>query len=413
MNAFTLINRNLIEIRSGGWAVLFRKSLTITRLTLSPLIGGVVVLVCYALSPFVMIRFGHLYTSRIGHLCYNMDNYLAARRERGSKEWGVFKTDGRISNKAIYFLWKQQERIFFTGFAGFPIWFLQTLMPGSRLLISWRNEMHPDVSCISATPTNVCLSNSDEIKGSKLMHAHGITSPFICLHNRDSAYLDHYGSDGNVHDYRDFDFSDFEPAIQKITASGTMAVRLGEMTKSEYRIENPKFVSITGPKRSDFSDVYLIEKCQFFVGGATGFSSVSSLFRKPQLLVNYTPFRLHELSAWAADSLVVPKKLYKTSESRYLHFSEMAALSYDIHYKGDFFGDLGLRVVDNSPEEIADAIVEMQARITGKWFDSVVQQQLQDSFWDSVSGVSHADTIRHHLRITLSSTFLERNQSLI
>lgn len=413
MSNLTFINRSISQAKLGELKVLVRKLITLVKLALKLSMGGVIVLICYALEPFIRIRFGHLYTSRIGHLCYNMDNYLAGRRERGSKEWGVFKTDKRIANKTIYSLWRQQKRILFTNFAVFPLWFLQTLLPSSRLLISWRNELHPVVSTVSATPANIFLRKSDEFKGARLLDTYGITLPYICLHNRDSAYLDHYGLDGNNHDYRDFDFDDFGLGIQKITESGVMAVRLGEKIKLEFESNNPKFISITGSERSDFSDAYLIAKSQFFVGGSTGFSNVSRLFRKPQLLINYIPFRLPELSAWAAGSLILPKKLFKISEKRYLQFSEMASLHYDIHYKGDFFGDHGLRVESNSPEEIADAIVEMQARVIGTWHDSEVQQQLQNRFWNSVSRERHANVIRDELKMKISSSFLERNPELL
>jgi putative glycosyltransferase (TIGR04372 family) len=409
MSSLAFINRNISQIKLGGSKVLVRKIISLVELP----IGGVIILICYALKPFIKIRFGQLYTSRIGHLCYNMDNYLSSRRGRYSNEWGVFGIDKRISNKAIYSLWRQQKRILFTALARPPLHFLINFMPASQLLISWKNELHPEVSVASATPPNILLSQSDEIRGERLLKALGITRPFICLHNRDSAYLEHYGSDGNNHEYRDFDFDDFELGIKKITESGVMAVRLGEKIKKESGIDNPRFVSITGSKRSDFSDVYLIAKSQFFVGGLTGFSNVSGLFRKPQLLIDYMPLRLQELSAWAAESLVVPKKLYNISERRYLRFSEMVALLYDIHYQGDFFGDRGLRVENNSQEEIADAIVEMQSRLAGTWHDSEVQQQLQNRFWDSVGGERHATVIRDELKIKISSTFLERNLELL
>jgi len=377
------------------------------------LIGGVIILICYALEPVIKIRFGRLYTSRIGHLCYNMDNYLSSRRGRESNEWGVFGIDNRVSNKAIYSLWRQQERILFTNLAGPPLHFLNNLIPTSRLLISWQNELHPEVSLASATRSNILLSQSDEIRGEKLLKALGITRPFICLHNRDAAYLEHYGSDGNSHDFRDFDFDDFELGIQKITEIDLMVLRLGEKIKTESRIDNPKFLSITGSKRSDFLDLYLIAKSQLYVGGNTGFSHVSRLFRKPQLLVNYIPLRFQDLSGWGTESLVVPKKLYKISDRRYLRLSEIMTLPYDIHYKGDFFGDLGLRVDNNSQEEIANAIVEMQSRVAGTWHDSEVQKQLQNQFWDSVARERYSKVIRGELKIKISSTFLERNPELL
>jgi putative glycosyltransferase (TIGR04372 family) len=409
MSKLAFIKFNIIQKKFSRLKVVARKIISLIELS----IGGMIILICYALEPVIKIRFGRLYTSRIGHLCFNMDNYLSSRRVRESNEWGVFGIDKRISNKAIYNFWRQQERILLTKIANPPLDFLNTLIPTSRLLISWQKELHPEVSFASASQPNIVLGQSEEIRGEKLLKSLGITQPYICLHNRDSAYLDHFGSDGNNHDYRDFDFDDFELGIRRITELGEMAVRLGKKIKSEYKIDNSMFASITGSKRSDFLDFYLIAKSQFFVGGNTGFSVVARLFRKSQLLVNYIPLRLQDLSAWGTESLVVPKKLYKISGKRYLRLSEMVALPYDIHYKGDFFGDLGLRVDNNSQEEIANAIVEMQSRLAGTWHDSEIQKQLQNQFWESVGRERYSKLIRDELKIKISSTFLEKNLELI
>ncbi|TSA57772.1 MAG: TIGR04372 family glycosyltransferase, partial [Methylophilaceae bacterium] len=229
--------------------ILVHKFVTLSKMVSVLLVGGTTVLICYALIPFVKIRFGHLYTSRVGHLCYNMDNYLAGRRERNSDEWGVFRTDKHISNKMILSSWSKEKNILFTKFAYFPFHFLSKLMPHSRLLISWKSELHPEFSVVSATRIIFTLRKSDEISGSELLNELGITGQFICIHNRDSAYLEHYHSDGNVHDYRDFEFDDFKCTIEKITKQNISAVRLGEIVKKESDISNPMFIDLTGSKR--------------------------------------------------------------------------------------------------------------------------------------------------------------------
>ncbi len=240
-----------------------------------------------------------------------------------------------------------------------------------------------------------------------------VVSPYICFHNRDSAYLNSYGADGNRHDFRDFDFDDYAPSIDQITKNGVTAVRLGEIVQSEYVQENPRFISMTGSKRNDLLDVALIAESLFFVGCNTGFSNVSRLFRKPQLLINYIPFNIGELSAWSAGSLVLPKKIYSKTEERYLRFFEIAALPYDIHYRGDFFGDKGLLVENNSPKEIADAVMEMFSRVTGTWKDTETQCKLQDKFWISVANIKYASELRDVLGTRICSTFLENNNCLI
>ena len=411
MNKIFNIRRNFKEIRKGGFQILFKKCKTLSKLLSRFIIGGGIVFVCYILSPFVNIRFGHLYTSRIGHLCYNMDNYLTLRRERGSKEWGVFTIDSYISNEAIYNIWADQERIFFSNFARIPLSFLLLVMPSSRLLISWDKEMHPHLSNVSISPKNLISNKSNG--GQDILKELCISKKFICFHNRDPAYLEQYGSDLNYHDFRDFEFDDFSLGINELCGADIMAIRLGEIIKVKSEIINPLFMSLTGSKRTDSLELNLIDKCLFFVGGNTGFSSVSRVLRKPQLVVNYIPFFLQGVSAYAADSLLLPKKMFNISENRYLRFSEMNELSSDIHYEGDFYSDHGLRIDNNSQEEIADAISEMQARILGLWIDSNSQKSLQEQFWHSIRKDKCSDTIRDTLGIKISSTFLEKNQFLI
>ncbi len=407
------IMRQFKEIQLGGSNVLVSKINVFTLLLLRFMIGGITVLFCYTLKPILIIRFGRIYTSRIGHLCYNIDNYLSDRRIRKSKEYAVFKADKHISNQIIYSLFSNNKNIIFTNFADFPLWFLEKFLSSSELIISWENELHPKFVITSLMPPNINIDDLDEQKYRKLLEINKITQPFICVHNRDDAYLNYYGSDGNNHNFRNFHFNDFEIAINKITEVGVTVIRIGEITQMPYVTNNQRFVSITGAKRSDFSDIILVSKCLFFVGGATGFSQVSRIFRKPELLINYIPFRIFELSSWAKNSIILPKKLYKISECRYLRFSEMAELPYDIHYKGDFFHDMGLQVENNTPEEIADAVMEMWMRTKGEWNDSEMQHQFQNKFWASIDHIIYSSELRSKFGIEISSTFLEKNSFLI
>ena len=406
--------RQINQVQQGGFMELVRKLVKFLRLTLRIPIGGLVVSICYLIKPLITIRFGHLYTSRIGHLCVNMDNYIYARRERGgSRELGVFRTDKRISNTAIFTMWSKHKGILFSNFAEFPLYFLEKYIPNSTMQISFNLEMGPIFSLASISPKNLKISVTDEQKIDKLLQEQNINSPYICLHNRDSAYLNFYGSDGNFHDYRDFDFDDFKLGINQLADSGLMSVRVGEKVKHESRIVNEKFISITGSDRSDFSDVALITKCLFFVGSNTGFSNISRVLRKPELLINYTPLEIGRLSIYSCDSLILPKKIYKLDEQRYLSFSEIMSLSYNIHYQGDFFSDMGLLLENNSQTEISEAIMEMWARVAGNWQDSEAQSQLQNQFWKSVDNVKYSNLVHHQLNINICSTFLERNSFMI
>ncbi len=376
------------------------------------LIGGGVIFFCYLIRPLVKIRFGFLYTSRIGHLAYNMDNYLSIR---DSKSISVFAIDKVIANIELFKIWQETDRIYFSHRAAwFSCVFLERFFSNSSMLISWKRELNPEFSLVSNTSSNIIKKTEDIEKENKLLAELGLKSHrYICFHNRDSKYLDIVGGDGNFHDFRDFEFDDYTESINYVSGIGLHSVRIGKEIKKDYISNDNLFMSIVKEKRSDFSDIALISKSLFLVGCSTGLSVTSRLYRKPQLMVNFIPFIFGDMSSWASKSVFIPKKLYDKKRNRFLTFREMALLPYDIHYQGDFFTDISLEVVDNTLTEVSKAVEEMYLRVTGNWRDSANQQLLQDKFWGSIIDLPHSREVRDELGVIVSSTFLEKNPGLI
>ena len=127
------------------------------------------------------------------------------------------KFNSKIYNilRNFYFNVINKKNIIFTNFADHPLWFLTTFIPNSSLLISWQNELNPEYTNVSSTPSNIDVSEFDGLECEVLFKHNKISTPYICLHNRDSEYLNHYGSDGNRHDCRDFNFDDFDTKFNK------------------------------------------------------------------------------------------------------------------------------------------------------------------------------------------------------
>ena len=50
-------------------------------------------------------------------------------------------------------------------------------------------------------------------------------------------------------------------------------------------------------------------------------------------------------------------------------------------FKSKQFEDKGIEIIDNNSEEILEAIVEMEKRLTGKWIQNENEKLLQDKFW--------------------------------
>ncbi len=384
------------------------------------MIGLPTLLFIFMIRPIKKISLGHLYTSRIGHLCFNMDNYLCFRKKNDSNEIGLFITDSRIANSQIIKMWKRSNKIKFLNYSKVlskyfkvVIRLLQRFCPESPVLIKWRSELHVIPNLFSTFSANLHFTDDEEERGVKLLKKVGINKPFVCFHNRDSLYLEKYGQDGNYHDFRDSKISDYVMAINFILGVGYHAIRMGEQVKESLNLEDKNYINYAELQRNEFMDVYLMAKAIFTVSTNTGFSIIPRIFRKQQLLVNYIPFKVNELTAWSANSIVVPKKLYSHEKNRYLKFSEIELLDQGIHYKGDFYRDNNIEVVDNSPEEIYEAVKEMEARLLGRWTTNSEDEELQSRLWNSFVDKESAQMVSNVLGTRIGAHFLKSNSCLI
>ena len=377
-------------------------------------IGGFLILsVVWVLWPVKKIRFGHLYTSRIGHLCFNVDNYIYVTKKNKSNEIGIFTTDEVIANHQIIKMWMRSTNIIFSNACKGAIQILKTFFSRSPLLINFCQEMHILSTTNSVTPANLCFLDYEEKKGREALDKIGIKVPFVCFHNRDNLYLEKYGQDGNLHDFRNSRITDYVPAIKQLTALGYHVLRMGQCVSESLHLEDEKYVNYTEMYRSEFMDVYLMAKAAFTVGTNTGFSQIPVIFRRAQILVNYIPFKINELTAWAAGSIIIPKKLYSKEQKRFLTFAETERLDQDIHYQGDFYRDHGLDVIDNTSEEIYEVVKEMEARLKGVWVQSQEDECLQKACWDSFADQEAVSIVSQVLKTRMGAHFLRTNPYLI
>ena len=79
----------------------------------------------------------------------------------------------------------------------------------------------------------------------------------------------------------------------------------------------------------------------------------------------------------------------------------------------NFFYDRKLQIIDNTQEEISDAISEMLLHIKNSWQDNEKQSMLQNKFWKSFQNYKYYNELRYVLKSKISSTFLESNPSLV
>ena len=118
---------------------------------------------------------------------------------------------------------------------------------------------------LGVSQPNLSFTLEESELGDRYLQKIGIPSntPFICFHNRDSAFLDRVEKDFDwrYHNFRDSSIRNYLAAAEEMTRRGCYAVRLGAKVKDKVKSVNPKVIKYAcNGMRSDFLDIYLSAK---------------------------------------------------------------------------------------------------------------------------------------------------------
>lgn len=259
--------------------------------------------------------------------------------------------------------------------------------------------------------TPVFFTAKEEELGQRMLERMGVLKdkPYVCLHARDAAYLNALfpGDTFDYHNYRDVSISCYYEMAQKLTEKGYFVIRMGAKVNEPFVTHNPMVIDYATKYRSDFLDIYLSAKCNFFVGSGSGIDEVPKLFKRHLIYTNLVPLGLMPIAGVVP--LFIPKKLWLKSEKRFLTFheilnSELALLSIAEEYE-----KLGIEVIENTPEEISALALEMDEMIRGVWSITDEDERLQERF----RSIYRTYDAHSELITRIGREFLRQNKQLL
>ena len=365
------------------------------------------------LRPVLFLRFGEVYSSRIGHIAGNLDNYVSSPARREGRQISFFTLRERVANEQLLKMFGRVPGVRLGGLSA--KWFLELrkFFVSSPHFIRFNEEMWAIKGQAALTPPPIQFTAQERQRGLERLKERGVTGPLVCFNHRDNAYLKSIGGDGNHHDYRNSSIGHYRAWIDAAIADGFFVVRLGNLVEEKLVHPDPRFVDFSGEFSDDFMDIFLLNEATIMVGSNSGFSNVRRTFRKPQVIVNFAPFQPMHLWPFSAGSVFVPKTLFSKKENRLLTISEMRNLVVDIHYQGDFYGDQGIEVRENSPEEIIAAYREGLALSRGPVALVGADLERQNRFWAAFAEPDEIRIYRDGLGMRFSPDFLARHESLL
>ena len=375
-------------------------------------LGFLTILILDISKFFVRIKFCHIYSSRIGHLTINFDSAVLSVSEN---TFLLCSHDKKILKNIIIKIFKKQKKVFFKKFFKHFYNAILTVKPNSNYIISWR-EYGPLFSYKLRLKSKITLPSYSNIELEKILSRYGVKKNFVSLHARNNLYMQKYGlDDKNFHDFRNFDFNDYSLVIEYLKKKNNSIIKLGETFPEEnFNMPEGSFFSSKDFNSNEEIDYLLNSYSRYNIIGNSGIVGISYILRKKIIYANFIPLNLSNLSYCSPGSIILPKKIFDNQKGRALTFKENMEINFSIHTKSDPYFKNNLSVINNSPQEILDAAIEMEERLKGNNNDNDFAK-LNDQFWKSIvnNNEEKINFLKNELKLSVSYKFLKDNQNLL
>ena len=380
------------------------------------------VLIIRLMKPWILIRIGGLISVRIGHFGANTELYLC-ERDAGinvpkKRYIDLFFLINPICNLQLASMWRRVLHVWPAWMLN-PIARINRMIPGgTRHEIGHNTQQDRDVNnLLDRFPPHLHFNAEELARGEAGLRAMGIPhdASFVCLIVRDSAYLDTYLTrNWNYHNYRDSDVQNYILAAEALASRGYFVIRMGAKVHAPMNTQNPKIINYaTNGMRDDFLDIYLGAMCTFCVTTGTGWDAIPGLvFRRPVCYVNHVP--VGDLCTYISKAVLLSKHHFSLQMNRDLSLSEIFAsgVGYSIHTSD--YDSKRIRLIENTPEEIRDVVIEMAERQNGIWQANAGDNALQLKFWEifllNAAHGQHGRPMHGRIHAFFGATFLRDNQ---
>jgi putative glycosyltransferase (TIGR04372 family) len=370
-------------------------------------------------SGWVVIRWGAYVVHALGHFALNTELYLC-EKDRGintpSRKFIdlLYVPNTTVSNHQLLKMWR---RIIPT-YPAAPVqaieW-LNRLIPGGSIHNIGANA-HNDrdiLNLLVQTKAHLEFTEEEEERGQQFLKKLGIAggASFICLNVRDAAYYRAVGMANDRQAYRDSSIENYVLAAETMANRGFFVIRMGRKVEAPLKSNSKKIVDYAYDGLGDeFLDLYLGAKCYMCLSAGSGFDAIPAIFRRPVSFVNLLPI---ETPASSGTYIVYSSRAhYDLSTGKRLTLREIVGRNVVYGVTPERYAEAGIRLEENSPEEIRDVAIETIDRLQGKWTVDPYGEELQRRFRE-IMPLSMQDSIGRpmhgHFHIRYSEKFLKNN----
>jgi putative glycosyltransferase (TIGR04372 family) len=369
----------------------------IRRIPLPALVGKVAIKLLglglgFALLPVTAMlhlagyRHVTIFTDRIGHLALEPDCLLKEQvlGRIPKRKWIMLAPPGRIANEHLLNYWAPHFFIVRNSLACFLIrnmshWGLMKHDVGHYArTVGKAQESFLVYSIWGDRAPLLSLTTEDDAWRNDALKQLGLPDNawFVCVHAREGGYSP---TDEELHAHRNSNIENTIPAIQRVVENGGWVIRIGDHSMKPLPPMQNVIDYAHHPLKSPQLDLILCASCKYILGSTSGICLVGGLFGVPSAIANMVP----TADLWyGPQDISIPKKIWSEKQGKYLSLQESLQYPHGCFRYARQFAAAGLRLIENSPEDIADLSSEMMSRLSAKNF-TVPEDTLTSSMYEA------------------------------
>ena len=410
----TFFIRQCKEIISGDTSKVFNKFVKLFYYPPLILIALPIVIVIRIIAPIKLIRFGFIRSDVIGASIVTTEYYLSYLDIHNLKPLDFFYFDSPAPNKQWKIMTKRILRVnFFYKF----IDYCNKSIPGGKkhevIMSKYSKGYQRDLTGIyKKTNPHYYFTEKENKIGEKFLKKIGVTNnkKIICFIVRDSAYKKKFQPHLNDKEfsYRNSNIDNYNLAALTLAKKGYWVIRMGKSVEQPFRANHSRIFDYANSEyRSDFLDIWLNANCFFGLSNSCGLDEVIKTFRKPLIHVDCIP--LGDIISGKDDLIVLPKYLRSKKNGSKLSIRDQINIGVMRFTQTKELHEMSLDYIDNEPEEIKDACLELEARLNGNWTESKENIYNQKKFWNIISEWKDFKKWHGGINPIISESFLLKN----
>jgi|TARA_B110000037_G_scaffold217713_1_gene279322 putative glycosyltransferase (TIGR04372 family) len=274
--------------------------------------------------------------------------------------------------------------------------------------VFYNNKTFFDLSYqdISAYPSKTNINIIQAVKDKLLLDFNKVydieNKKIVCIHVRDSQFR----NDKGRREHRNSKIENYLSSIKLLIDKGYTVIRLGGSKQNKTNFKDTNYLEINDYQNMKFS-VFLIERCDFYIGTSSGPLDTAYMFKKPTLLTN--AFTILGFPRNENNRVIYRNIELNSKKISLLDFLNLPFFYHDLLY----MDNNGLKYIENTAEEIYMGVKEFLLNYENKDFTKTKKQKqinliLERNMENYFKDRSSSNTLLNHQS---SISFVKWNKS--